>query len=384
MTAALRTVERVEALGLRTDSPAVRLRGLRRVYPARPPVAALDGVDLDIPHGEITSILGPSGSGKTTLLRAIAGTERLDAGTIEIHGRTVEAGGLHVPPERRRVGLVPQDGALFPHLDVGRNVAFGLHRLPRSERRQRVEEMLELVGLGGYERRRPHELSGGQQQRVALARALAPAPEIVLLDEPFGALDAALRVSVRTEVIDLLRAQGATAVLVTHDQDEALSVGDVVAVMRDGRIVGAGPPAELYRRPPSLWVARFLGDAVVLDGEFHDGVPPTVSCALGTLPVALPAADSPSAGPVRVCCRPEQIRLATQPSALSGIVRRLRFSGPELVAELDIGGAEATARWSSTEVTVAEGDRVSLEVVGPVVAFAAGPPPQPSPPDTPT
>lgn len=376
MTAALRTVERVEDPDLDVGAPAVRLRGLRRVYPARPPVAALDGVDLDIPHGQITSILGPSGSGKTTLLRAIAGTERLDAGTIEIHGRTVEGAGLHVPPERRRVGLVPQDGALFPHLDVGRNVAFGLHRLPRSERRERVEEMLELVGLAGYERRRPHELSGGQQQRVALARALAPAPDIVLLDEPFGALDAALRVSVRTEVVDLLRAQGATAVLVTHDQDEALSVADLVAVMRDGRIVGAGGPTELYRRPPSLWVAGFLGDAVVLDGELRDGDPPTVTCALGTLPVAV--TDAPDRGPAQVCCRPEQIRLAGRPSPLEGIVRRLRFSGPELIAELEVEGVRIVARWSSTEVGVTEGDRVGLEVVGPVAAFPVSPPTTPS------
>ena len=205
--------------------------------------------------------------------------------------------GVHVPPERRRVGIVPQEQALFPHLSVAANVGFGLPRGP--ERAARVEAMLELAGLPGLGGRMPHELSGGQQQRVALARALAPAPSVVLLDEPFANLDAALRVTIRTEVRRILREAGATAMFVTHDQEEALSTADTVAVMRAGRVVQVGPPDEIYRNPADLWVARFVGDANVLAGELvGEG---KVSCALGVLEcrgdAAADAARRSGAGP---------------------------------------------------------------------------------------
>ena len=229
---------------------AVELTGVTKSFGD---VQALDGADLSVLPGTLVAVLGPSGCGKTTLLRAVAGFERIDGGTIAVGGHCVAGPGVHVPPEGRQVGIVPQDQALFPHLTVAKNVGFGLDRKPG--RAERVDAMLELAGLPGLGDRMPHELSGGQQQRVALARALAPAPSVVLLDEPFANLDAALRVSIRTEVREILRASGATALFVTHDQEEALSTADVVAVMHAGRVIQAGIPEEIYRRPADPWVA---------------------------------------------------------------------------------------------------------------------------------
>nr|BFE83101.1 hypothetical protein GCM10020093_057020 [Planobispora longispora] len=220
-------------------------------------------------------MLGPSGCGKTTLLRIVAGFEGLDGGSVRIGER--EVAGL--PPERRGVGIVPQEAALFPHLSVARNVGFGLPR-GSSGRTGRIEECLELVGLAGYGDRMPHQISGGQQQRVALARALAPRPGVVLLDEPFNALDRSLRVSVRDEVRAALKRAGATAVLVTHDQEEALSMADTVAVMREGRIVQEGAPSSIYAAPRDLGVATFVGEAVVLTASRGRD---TVTCELGDL-----------------------------------------------------------------------------------------------------
>ncbi|MBC7373654.1 MAG: ABC transporter ATP-binding protein, partial [Frankiales bacterium] len=228
---------------------ALRVRGLSKAFGA--PV--LNGLDLDVVAGSLVALLGPSGCGKTTLLRLVAGFEPTDAGTVEVGGQLVAGPGCHVAPERRRVGIVPQEGALFPHLSVHDNVAFGLTRAQR--RGTRPDEVLELVGLAELGRRMPHELSGGQQQRVALARALAPRPSLVLLDEPFSALDAGLRATVRAEVRASLQAAGAAAVLVTHDQQEALSVADVVAVVRDGQVVQAGDPWSVYAQPADLGVA---------------------------------------------------------------------------------------------------------------------------------
>lgn len=280
---------------------------------------ALDSVTFDVARGELVTVVGSSGCGKTTLLRSIAGFETPDSGSIRIAGRKVfESGGRMVPAHERGVGLVPQEGSLFPHLSVAQNVGFGLRTMNRHERDVRIGETLDLVGLEHSSKRRPHELSGGQQQRVALARAIAPAPSIILLDEPFSALDEYLRGSLRTEVRQLLKDLGATIVMVTHDQGEALALGDRVAVMREGRIVQVGDPRTTYYQPADIELARFLGDAVVLGGDVvANGTNlPTVSCAFGTLPVS---SWHGKTGKCEVLIRPENIQIrSVSPGSRSG------------------------------------------------------------------
>jgi iron(III) transport system ATP-binding protein len=280
---------------------ALRISGVSKSYG---PVSVLRELDLEIESGTFAAILGVSGCGKSTLLRLLAGFDYIDAGAIEIGGAIVDDGSRHVAANHRRVGYVPQEGALFPHLDVRANIAFGL---PRSERGgPRVDELVELVGLGGLERRRPSELSGGQQQRVALARTLATKPDVVLLDEPFAALDPELRASMRTEVRDTLKNLGTTALLVTHDQEEALSCADSVAILRDGRISQVGSPRELYLAPHDIDVACFLGEANILPARIDGSRADT---RLGSLLVrARPPGDKPRDGVVVV--RPEELRLA--------------------------------------------------------------------------
>lgn len=225
------------------------------------PVVAVDGVSFAVEPGEILVLLGPSGCGKTTVLRCIAGLERPEAGDVRVDGQSV----LRLPPERRDIGFVFQNYALFPHLSVAANVTYGLrhgrHRLSRAARRRRVAELLELVGLSGYERRKPHELSEGQKQRVALARALAVEPKVLLLDEPLSALDAALRRELRRELRRILKERKTTAVHVTHDQEEALALGDRVGVMNAGKLEQVDVPQALYERPQTPFVAQFLGRA---------------------------------------------------------------------------------------------------------------------------
>ncbi len=229
-------------------------------------VAAVDGVSFRVPSGRILVLLGPSGCGKTTILRCIAGLERLDEGRVFLDGREI----THLPPEERDIGLVFQHYALFPHMRVAANIAYGLRfgrrRLPPRERRRRVGELLELVGLKGYERRKPHQLSEGQKQRVALARALAPEPKVLLLDEPLSALDAALRVELRRELRRILKERSITVIYVTHDQEEGLVLADEMAVMRNGRIEQLGLPQEVYRDPATPFVASFLGKANLWKG----------------------------------------------------------------------------------------------------------------------
>lgn len=256
-------------------------------------------VSLDVEAGEMLALLGPSGCGKTTLLRSIAGLERIDAGTIEIDGRTVSGPGRHVPPQDRRIGMVFQDWALFPHLTVGENVGYGLSRTER--RSGRIHEALSLVGLDGLADRMPSTLSGGQQQRVALARALAPRPRALLLDEPFSNLDTSLRVHVRTEVHRLLADLGVTTVFVTHDQEEAFVLGDRVAVMNGGVIEQHDTPATIYELPASRWVAEFVGEANLLRG---DALGDHAMTAIGPVRLAMPANGS-----VDVLLRPEQLVL---------------------------------------------------------------------------
>jgi iron(III) transport system ATP-binding protein len=277
------------------------VKGLHKSFGSHP---VLRGVGLIAPAGSLTAILGPSGSGKTTMLRILAGFERADAGTVTIGDTLVDSPKVHVPSEKRRIGYVPQEGSLFPHLTVEANIGFGL---PRHERRgSRVTELMEQVGLAGLGRRYPHQLSGGQQQRVALARALAIRPEIVLLDEPFASLDAGLRASVRGDVRRLLREAGTTSLLVTHDQDEALSTADHVAVMRHGTIAQCDAPQEIYTHPVDAEMARFIGDANLVDGMLDDDCTDTV---LGRLAVEPGCRPTLRPGPVTVLVRPEQIEL---------------------------------------------------------------------------
>ncbi|MFF3325153.1 ABC transporter ATP-binding protein [Streptomyces sp. NPDC002889] len=345
----------------------LRIESVSKAY--GPGATVLDGLDLTVPGGALAAVLGPSGCGKTTLLRIIAGFLQADAGTVTLGGRTLSGPGVHLPPERRRIGIVPQEGALFPHLSVARNVAFGLSGVDRAERRGRSEEMLELVGLAGYGDRMPHELSGGQQQRIALARALAPRPGLVLLDEPFNALDSALRSGVRADVRAALRATGATALLVTHDQQEALSTADLVAVVRGGAIAQCGSPQEVYQRPADPWVAGFVGDAVLLpgtDGTDADGNG-TVATALGPVPLATTAGRGP-AGPREgtVLLRPEQLELTAAASAAAhGTVVNVCFYGHDAMVTVDVDGLERPVDIRvAGPIPVRPGERTGIRVTG--------------------
>ena len=286
---------------------------------------AVRGVSLEVSPGELVAVLGPSGCGKTTLLRLIAGFERPDGGTVTIGDSTVAGAGFEVPPEKRRVGMVFQDYALFPHLTVERNVAFGLERRPRDERRALTQRTLELVGLqhrgGSY----PHELSGGERQRVALARALAPEPEVVLLDEPFSNLDATLRAGLRREVELILREAGTSALLVTHDQEEALSLADRLAVMREGELVQVDSPEAVYGRPASRWAAQFVGEVNVLSGV-ADGDGVVTDLGMFDLPRA-------ARGPVHVAVRPEQLELRGGDRGNAEVVER-EFRGHDVLYRL--------------------------------------------------
>ena len=297
----------------------VTVSGLAKAFGDHP---VLTGVDLEVPAGSLTAILGPSGSGKTTLLRLLAGFERANAGTIRIGGVLAEGPGVHLPPERRRIGYVPQEGSLFPHLSAEANVVFGL---PARKRRGQAGALLEAVGLSGLGRRYPHQLSGGQQQRVALARALAIEPAVVLLDEPFASLDAHLRATVRADVQQIFRQAGTTAILVTHDQDEALSTADRVAALRDGTIAQYASPEDLYRQADAR-LARFIGEANLLDGVLAGG---TVKTLLGELPVD-PAVTA-QAGQVTVLIRPEQIEIEPNGSGLSASVTSYGYHGHDAV-----------------------------------------------------
>ena len=317
------------------------------------------------------ALLGPSGCGKTTLLRIIAGLERPDDGTVTVGDQLLTSPSTFVAPERRRVGMVFQDWALFPHLSVARNVGFGL---PRPERKvsPRIDEALELVGLVGLGDRMPSTLSGGQQQRVALARAIAPRPSVLLLDEPFSNLDASLRAQVRTEIHQLLVGLGITTIFVTHDQDEAFVLGDRVAVLAEGEVVQIGPPAELYRSPATRWLAGFVGDANLVDGSAQGRRADT---ALGTDP----AADRRQwpggrAGPPRGAAAPtahrRQRQRRTDGDGLEARVELVEFVGHDTTYLVRAGELSLQVRRASMPV-VARGDRVRVRYAGEAAAWFA-------------
>ncbi len=324
----------------------------------------LHGVDLEVDDGEILAVLGPSGCGKTTLLRVVAGFLRPDAGVVALDGVTVADERTCVPAWRRLVGYVPQEGALFPHLDVRGNILFGLPRRERTD--ARLREMLHLAELPqSVARSFPRELSGGQQQRVALARALAPGPRVVLLDEPFSSLDAALRASAGREVTAVLRNAGSTAMLVTHDQGEALSLADRVAVLDDGLIRQVDRPAQLYGAPVDPRVGRFVGDANLLPAELRGAA---AVCALGTVPLDSrpPGADGTR---VTLLVRPEQLRVVLT-DAPTWRVDEVVFYGPH--ASLRLSGQDGTRLLARVDpgTVPAVGDRVGIEVTGHSGVFA--------------
>ena len=343
----------------------VQIEGLTKAFRGAP---VLRGLDMSVASGRLMAVLGASGSGKTTLLRLLCGFERADAGSIRIGDRDVAGPGLHLAPERRRIGYVAQEGALFPHLSVAANVTFGLRRRWRRERRG-VDELLCLVGLSpAYAGRFPHELSGGEQQRVALARALAPRPALVLLDEPFSALDAALRLDTRRAVAAALAEAGTTALLVTHDQSEALSMGYRVAVLRDGQLIQVADPQTLYRRPVDATLAGFVGEAVLLPGTAAAG---WATCALGRLRLAGAAQDGPLPdGTVTVMIRPEQIRvLREQDSGVPAQVVSVTFYGPDASVRLSVQGGIMLAARMAGHLVPAPESMARLQVDGDVMAF---------------
>ncbi len=380
------------------STPAIELVGATRRFGA---VRAVDCVSLAIEPGSLFALLGPSGCGKTTLLRLIAGFEKPDDGRVLLDGQTVARPGRSAAPERRRIGMVFQDYALFPHLTVRQNIAYGLKRRLWGwgrRRRARIDDMLDLVGLGAHSARRPHELSGGEQQRIALARALAPEPRIILLDEPFANLDATLRAEVRDQTRQILQRCSATAVLVTHDQEEALSIADTVGVMLAGRIAQVGSPEEVYYTPATREVARLIGDGNLLEAHTEAGV---IHCSLGALDQcgacgagapgagsgaaagagsAAGAADAgaePTCGRCEIFVRAESIRLrpteagAPPCGCAEATVEETHFFGHDQAAVV------RTAEGCRVRVRLGPGDRirpgdlVRLSVDGPVIAYPA-------------
>ncbi|MGO9899990.1 MAG: ABC transporter ATP-binding protein [Solirubrobacteraceae bacterium] len=342
---------------------AIELHAVAKRFGATP---VLVDVELTVPAGSLTAILGSSGSGKTTIMRLIAGFDGIDAGMLAIGGRIVDDGRRSVRPQQRGVGYVPQDGALFPHLTVAANVGFGLSRRERPQ----ALALLERVGLSALAHRYPHQLSGGEQQRVALARALAVAPRVVLLDEPFNALDASLRTELGREVTQILAESATTTVLVTHDRSEALALADKIAVLDAGRIVALDDPRALYRNPADQRAATSIGEANLLAAEFEGEL---ARCALGDVPLAEPAPADLGAC-YALLLRPEQLTLSSQAGAdmVPATIRELYFQGHEALAylQLDDPAAELLLARIPGALAVRGGQRVWVAVRGPGLAVA--------------
>jgi iron(III) transport system ATP-binding protein len=324
---------------------AIRLEEVSKAFG---PVSAVRRAGLDVAEGEFLALLGPSGCGKTTLLRLVSGLEEPDGGTIDVAGRRVAGRGTWVAPERRRVGLVFQDYSLFPHLTAADNVAFGLSREAREER---VRDTLALVGLEGLGGRYPHELSGGQQQRVAVARALAPNPSIVLLDEPWSNVDPLLRSSLRAEIADILRRAHVTTVLVTHEQEEAFTLADRIALMRAGEIVQVGTPEEIYFQPADRWAASFVGVANFVPGRVASG---RVETSLGSFP-----AEPNGHATVDVLLRPELLELTPDADGAAEVVERV-FLGHDVFYRVRLADGTIVASQRPSTEFVPLGARVSL------------------------
>jgi iron(III) transport system ATP-binding protein len=338
-TSMVETIQWISERRARRRDPASTMRTIlqvdkltKRFDPEAPPV--VNDVSFDVEDGEIFALLGPSGCGKTTTLRCIAGFEAADAGSIVLQQRMLTGRGVHVPPEQRGVGLVFQDFALFPHLTVLENVMFGLPEKPKPERERRAREALKMVGLEGFGDRAPHHLSGGQQQRVALARTLAPQPGLILLDEPFSNLDALLRQGTRQEVRTLLKEQGMSAVLVTHDQEEALSFADRIGVMRHGQIEQVGTPEAVYYQPRTLFVAQFLGRTNLLLSQAAGREADT--------PLGRVSLNRAAEGTVLLSLRPEHLTLEAPDHGVGpvGEIVGRAFKGHDITYEVECDGSQ--------------------------------------------
>jgi iron(III) transport system ATP-binding protein len=334
-------------------SEKLRLTGVSKSFGT---TSVLQDVSFSVTDGTLLTILGTSGGGKTTLLRLIAGFDTVDSGSIVMNGREVSSESMSLPPEKRNVGFVPQESALFPHLSVAKNISYGLSHLNSTAQDSKVSELLELIGMGDHRNSLPETLSGGQRQRVAIARALAPNPDVVLLDEPFAALDAQLRSKLREDVRAILRAANATAILVTHDQEEALSIADQVAILRDGVVAQVGSPRSIYSQPIDVELAKFLGDAVVIPGVVHSG---KVATQLGDL---IPNATHPEGASGHVAIRPENLYLQPDPKGLA-IVTGRQFFGHDALVEVRTAAGTVKARTSGP---------ISPEVGMPVTVWVRG------------
>jgi len=333
----------------------------------------VDGVGFRLASGRIACLLGPSGCGKTTLLRCIAGFEEIAAGEIRVHGEIVSRAGHRLPPERRRIGMVFQDYALFPHLSVEENVAFGLGRQPQQDAHLRVRQLLATVGLHGQGDKYPHELSGGQQQRVALARALAPRPELILLDEPFSNLDVGLRERLSLEVREILKREGSTAILVTHDQNEAFAMADEIGIMHEGRIQQWDVPYNLYHRPANRFVADFIGQGVLLPGVVSSGT--NVEMELGQLVSDMPVECSETCTgchdgcEVDVLLRPDDV-VHDDRSPLQAEVLHKAFRGAEILYTLRLASGAKVLSLVPSHHNHALGEHIGIRLdADHVIAF---------------
>ena len=330
----------------------LEIKEVDHAYVSNRPV--LRGLSFSVNAGEIRCLLGPSGCGKTTALRVIAGFESITSGLVRIKDRTVNEPGFTIPPEKRQVGVVFQDAALFPHLNIEANIQFGLQRLSREAARSRVAEMIGMAGLGGLNKRYPHELSGGQRQRAALARAMAPNPALILLDEPFSSLDADLRTRLSAEIRSILKKSGMTAVLVTHDQKEAFVMADQVCVMNQGQIQQDAVAQDLYHRPANLFVAGFIGEGVFIEGAANgDG---TAQLELGTVIIER---DFEKGCPVKVLIRPEHVTIDAE-SGVNALIKDVQFRGIDSLATLTLPSGQECLALASGALRLKPGDRVKI------------------------